>query len=138
MFDLTKFWSDFNEFTKPESLDEFLAAGGDINFIHPDSGWSLLNLAIEHMNRDFIKALVEKGINLDAPSTNLPLFHAVDIDIDSAVQQNREIIFSNTRLVIELGADLEKKDMNNKSIYDMLSIYDDIVGRKFEREIAQR
>lgn len=138
MFNMESFWLYFNEFTEPDNLKPYLVNGGDINFIHPNSGWSLLNLAIENKNKEFIKALAEEGIDLNEPQANRPLFHALDIDIDSAIQQNKEIDFAITCLLIELGANVQKTDVNNHSIKDVISAYGDDVVKKFDQEIAKR
>lgn len=138
MLDMEKLWLDFNKFTKPDILSGYLAGGGDINLLHPNTGWSLLNLAIENRNSPFIKALSVSGININAPANNLPLFHAIDIDIDSAIQQDTEIDFSITFLLIELCADTKMKDINNKSVIDAISTYGDAVIKSFYQEIARR
>lgn len=137
MFDIEKFWTEFNQSTKSEKLDLFLDVVGDPNYINANSGWSLLNLAIENKNSDIIRKLAKKGTNLNSPFSNLPIFHALDIDIDSAVQQNKKIDFAITRLLLELGADFEKKDNNNRSLREYASLWGNDVLKKFDQEIGK-
>lgn len=106
-----------------------------MNTIHPKSGWSLLNLAIEHRNLDFIRALVSKGVQLDIPSNHLQIFHALDSDIDSAVQQGQEVNFSIISLLAELGANLELRDTSNLSIREAAGAWAGGILRRFDEKV---
>jgi Ankyrin repeats (3 copies) len=73
--------------------------------------WTSLHAAIESGQIEVIRFLIGAGANIEVISNGMtPLAHAVDVLIDSSVQQNRAIIDSSMSviaLLIEVGAELE-------------------------------
>lgn len=107
----------------------YVAASGDVNACDPDSGWSLLHLACEHMNISLIQALADGGADLNAQNDHdgwTPLHTAVDIDTDSVWQATQresdfltQLTFSTTRLLLALGADPTIADHKGETPRDL-------------------
>lgn len=122
-----------------EELQRFLAEGGDLQQSHPVSGWSLLHCACEHQNLAVIRALVEADrrlLNSRAGRGYPPIFQALDIDIDGAIQTGEPMVFATTRLMLELGADSTLKDHKERTMREVAQIYGDSVVRVFDEIIS--
>lgn len=119
-------------------LPEFIAAGGDVNSVVPNTIWPWLHLACEHQNMDAIRALVAAGANLEARDEfrQTAMHIAVDIDIDAVVQAGdtvSDMQFETTRLLLELGACLDVRDNANRSPRDFAAAYGQEVLDQFDR-----
>jgi ankyrin repeat protein len=136
-----------------EMLRQFVVCGGNVNTCDPESGWTLLHAACEHMNHDLIRLLAELGANLDVPATasgERPLHVAVDIDIDSVAQATNsfghefvnDLTFSTTRLLLSHGAALDVRDHRNRTprdvVKDYAKSYDPSVLDRFDNLIGLR
>ena len=131
-------WKSIDKEKGVDSLEQYLSDGGDVDARHPDSSWTLLHLACEHMNHDLIRALAAAGTDLNAREEAQgwrPLHHAVDTDIDSVWQTRHsldELTFSITRLLLALGADPGVRDSNGLTPRDMAAEYGTDVADKFD------
>lgn len=114
-----------------KELHQFILDGGDINQSLPNSGWSLMHVACEHENYQLIQAIHKANpslLNCRAACNYPPLFQALDIDVDGAIQQNEAFTFKTTKLLLELGADPNIKDLrNNRTLREMAKGRGDIV-----------
>lgn len=120
-------------------LQQFLAAGGDLHQIPSEAGWSLMHIACEHQNESFIRALVQADrdlLNTRAACGYPPIFQALDIDIDGAIQTGQPITFETTRLMLELGADSTLIDQKERTLREFAQIYGDSVVREFDKIVA--
>jgi uncharacterized protein len=121
-----------------ERLAKYIAAGGDINWQHPTTQWTLLHAAVEFRRSDAIRFLVKHGANVNAEDYHgwTPLHLAVDADIDQAHQMEREIELTTVTTLIELGADLTAQDDRGRTPrdiaanYDQLTLFDQAVRNK--------
>jgi len=122
-----------------KELQQFIAEGGDLQQVHSVSGWSLLHCACEHQNESYIRALVEADaglLNTRAACGYPPIFQALAIDIDGAIQTVQPITFETTRLMLELGADSTLKDQKERTLREFAHIYNDSVVREFDKIVA--
>jgi ankyrin repeat protein len=135
---LLTLWQSIDESSGVKELAKFIAAGGDVNQPHPDSGWSLLHLASEHENLVLIAALVKAGADIDLrpPCGYPPIFQALDIDIDGAIQCGKEIDFRTTLLLLELGATPTARDENGNTLREAAAPYGDTVLAKFDEHLS--
>ena len=108
-----------------ETLTQYQQQGGDLNAHHPDSGWTLLHLAVEMERSDVIRWLVDHGADVNATTTEgwTPLHHAVDIDLDGAIQMGAMITLATTTLLIQLGADESVVDKRLGTPRDIAAAY---------------
>jgi len=133
--EFSKFYNNFNQDTSPESIKTFIELGGDINEQASFQKWTLLNLAIEKGNIQGIKTLIEYGANIDVLNSFPPIFHAVDVDVDSCWQLNHSfdgLSFSTLILLLNLGADWELKNTKGETIRDVASAYGEVVLNGFD------
>ena len=132
-------WQSIDEEKGVDSLAQYLSDGGEVDARHPDSSWTLLHLACEHMNHDLVRALFAAGADLNAREDAqgwTPLHHAVDIDIDSVWQTTYSLdglTFSTTRLLLALGADPGVQDRNGLTPRDVAAEYGPAVVGKFDK-----
>jgi len=120
-------------------LQQFLAAGGDLQQIPSEAGWSLMHIACENNNESLIRALFTADtdlLNTRADCGYPPIFQALDIDIDEAIQTGQPITFETTRLMLELGADSTLKDEKERTLREFAQIYGDSVVREFDKIVA--
>jgi|GEM_PF-2541983 len=118
---------------------QFIAEGGDIHQVPSNSGWSLMHIACEHQNSSLIRALVESDrelLNTRAACGYPPIFQALDIDIDGAIQTGHSMIFETTRLLLELGADPTLKDQKQRTLKEFAQKYRGSVVREFDKFIS--
>jgi ankyrin repeat protein len=131
-------WRSISEKSGTLELSKYLESGGDVNVRHPVSSWTLLHLAVEHMNYPLIEALASFGVDLNARDSQsgwTPLHLAVDVDIDSVWQANHsfeKITFSTVCLLISLGANLNHHDSNEFTPRNLVARYDKNLQWKFD------
>ena len=118
-------------------LSRYLAAGGDVNSAHANSGWTLLHAASEHQNLAMIEALAKAGADLNVRNHQgwTPLHLAVDIDIDSVSQSRGDVNhlpFQTVRLLLSLGADPTVRDERGKTPRDVAAAYGDNVASQYD------
>jgi ankyrin repeat protein len=120
---------------------QFVAGGGDPNAVDTLSKMPLLHIASEHQNIPAIIELIASGANVNARDGfgQSALHIAVDIDIDSIVQDGREpedITFDTARTLVIRGADLAARDIWGRTPRDIaagygpadLDVFDRLVG----------
>ena len=119
-------------------LSRYLAAGGDVNSAHANSGWTLLHAASENQNLTMIEALAKAGADLNVRNHQgwTPLHLAVDIDIDSVSQSRGDmdhLPFQTVRLLLSLGADPTVRDERGKTPRDVAAAYGNNVAHQYDR-----
>ncbi|HAH44193.1 hypothetical protein [Gimesia sp.] len=122
-----------------KELQQFIAEGGDLQQVHSVSGWSLLHSACEHQNKSLICALAEADgrlLNTRAACGYPPIFQALDIDIDGAIQTGHQMTFETTRLMLELGADSKMRDQEQRTLRELAQVYGDLVVAEFDKFVA--
>ncbi|MEP3480307.1 MAG: ankyrin repeat domain-containing protein [Fuerstiella sp.] len=127
----------------PESIDDVAAklkAGLDPNAM--EHGWSLLRGAAEHEQADVIRLLVSSGADpnlADSADGVTPLHQAVDVAIDGAIQTRAPSIdWSCVGLLLDLGADLARKDSNGNTPLDSVAQYGDKAQASFDQFMRTR
>ncbi|MCR9212050.1 MAG: hypothetical protein NXI28_27845 [bacterium] len=135
-------WNDWGTDKSLPALDRFVASGGDVNTIAPESGMNLLWLAAEQMDTRLIRRLGELGAdpNLQLTSSAVTAVHnAVDIDIDSVMQcdypaNSSELIqlvtFAVTQAMVAIGGSIHVADASGKTPYHIACDYDPGLGSK--------
>ncbi|WP_145112063.1 ankyrin repeat domain-containing protein [Gimesia panareensis] len=108
------------------AVQRLLEAGANPNL--PGRGWSsAIACAGENDETgDIVRALVASGADINLQDSNgyTPLYHAVDIAIDGACQQNRETIdWSVVAVLIDLGANPDLPDNRGKTVRDLAMAY---------------
>ena len=131
-------WRQINEKRGVSDFYRYLAAGGDVNTAHPESGWTLLHNAAELGNLSLIEALVKSGANLNARNHQgwTPLHLAVDAQIDVVCQSSKrlgDVKFPTVRLLLSLGADPAIRDELGKTPRDVAAAYGFDVAPHFDR-----
>lgn len=120
-------------------LRRFVDEGGDVNSTDSDSGWTLLRIACEHMNRPMIETLGRFGADPNAKSGVdgwTAMHHAVDIDIDSvwqsthAVDLAARLTFDTARAVAEIGGRVDVLDSSNRSPIELAANFGTDVADK--------
>jgi ankyrin repeat protein len=127
-------------------LDDYLRSGGDPNARARDCEWTLLHVAAEHMNVPCIEKLVSAGAELDVMDAfgETPLHVAVDIDIDSVVQEKQsdhgpeDFAFTTTLALLRLGADPGVRDHRGRTCRDWVEGYGDDALRRFDELTSPR
>ncbi|WP_145174553.1 ankyrin repeat domain-containing protein [Gimesia aquarii] len=110
-----------------------------MNRSQPDSLWSLMHIACENQNESLIRALftADSGLlNTRAACGYPPIFQALDIDIDGAIQSGHPMTFETTRLMLELGADPNLKDQKQRTLRELAQVYGELVVNEFDNWIA--
>jgi ankyrin repeat protein len=137
-------WRSIDESNGVVELKQYLDAGGDVNVHHPDAVWSLLHLAVEHMNYPLIEALVNSGADVNDRGTVegsgwTPLHVAVDIDIDSVLQEHNsfeKVTFSTVHLLLSLGADPTVRASDGRTPRDIVARYSEDLLSRFDTLIS--
>jgi len=116
------------------ALKQYVEWGGDLNALHPESGWGILHSAAEHHNHSIIEAMAEYGADLNIRSAERcpAIFQALDVDIDGAIQTSRLQTFETTILFLKLGADGDLEDQDGKSLSQFASEYGPEILNRFE------
>jgi len=103
-------------------LSAYLEAGGSTDALDPE-GWPPIRMAIEFERDEFIRALAEQGANLDvtdAAGTPM-LLCAFDYEAEGILQGSKlptEPDFPITKVLIELGANIEGKTSDGRTLWD--------------------
>jgi ankyrin repeat protein len=119
-------------------LEQYLAAAGTVNDKNPVSGWSLLHEACEHQNHAVIRALLQRGADVNVRANNnpadTPLHLAVDIDIDSTWQRNwsfEQVTFETSQLLLKAGADPDLPDSTGRTPREIATRYGSELAERF-------
>ena len=101
---------EFNN--RVDKVDKLVKQGADVNFIHPEFGWSPLTTAIERDRESIVKYLLKNGADVNLIDNNglTSLFYAADHES-----------FSSLQLLIDAGADWFIKDKHGDYFVDILS-----------------
>jgi ankyrin repeat protein len=119
-------------------LPQYLAAGGSVDAIAPQSQMPLLHLACEHQNLEAIRALVQAGADLNRRDHygQTALHIAVDIDIDSILQSGgsqADVEFKTTLLLLALGANADIQDGRGRTPRQLAAGYGMDAAEKFDQ-----
>jgi len=114
-----------------EGVKKFIVRGGDLNQTYRiESGgeWTPLMSAIEHRKLKMIEFLLENGadINFQPEGDWSALHHAVDVEIDSALQTCGDVEIASTniiRLLLENGGDISLKNNSGETPVDLAKEY---------------
>lgn len=123
---------------KEEQVRILLSHGADPN-AYPVNHLPALHCAIEQRNERLVRLLANHGADVNLP-TDLgmtPLHHAVDIEADSAWQRGESPNTVLTSLLLELGADPNRKDSENKTPLDVANEYDHLLASELLRQRMQ-
>lgn len=117
------------------AVDEMIAAGADVNAVAPGGQYPPLHLAIEQMEVDIVRRLIEAGadVNRDLGEGWTPLVHAIDIESDSAWQAHYELGHETTELselLLAVGATL------TELAFEIVEDYDNDKARRLLRKYA--
>jgi len=98
-----------------------------------DEGCGLIHWAAELILPNSIAWLVAKGVDVNQITHDgtTALHFAVDAEFDTRVQQNLELDFSTSALLISLGANPHLKRTNGRSAFSMIRSYGATAMRKF-------
>lgn len=120
-------------------LDLYLASGAPIDGQVDRLGWSLLHVACEHQDELLIRALAMRGADLDnrCRCGHGPIFLALDVDIDGAIQTGAALTFSTTMLLVALGAAPAATDAEGGSLRDWAGRYGEKVLTEFDKRLAE-
>lgn len=138
-----KLFDDFYELSEIDFLQKvksYYLSGGDIRKLSDSYFGSLLHLAAENSYLELIKWLVSKGVDLETKNSQgwTALLLAVDSDIDESVQDNTELNLSTVSLLIDLGANVDAKLEDGKSIYTIAKSYGSRAYNKLEGIVGPR
>lgn len=107
-----------------------------------EGGWSALRIAAEHQRPEVVDLLVELGADVNLRTGNdqwTALHHAVDADIDSAVQGNEtSVAWSCASRLLMHGADASIKDANGRTAFDFAALYGSAMEEAFRRLVSNR
>lgn len=94
-------------------IQEYFNGGGNITKLTDRNGWQLIHIAALNGLDKVAEWLVENGVDVNSKDEQgcTPLMLAFDLDIDGSIQHRREIDFSHSKKLVDLGAD--KNVMNN-------------------------
>lgn len=134
-------WMSVGQESGVDAVERYLREGGDVDVRHPDSAWTLLHLACEHLNHDLIRVLVAAGADLNARNHQgwTPLHQALDIDIDSVWQTQHSfdtLTFSTVRLLLALGADPRLRCDNGLTIREAAAQYGAAAVARFDELVS--
>lgn len=105
------------------AVDAMIAAGADVNTVPPEGYFTPLHLAVEQMNVEIARRLIEAGadVNHDLGDGWTPLAHAIDVESDSAWQAHYEPGHETTEvseLLLAAGAKITERAVQTAQIYD--------------------
>ena len=126
-------WNEIFETDGVEAFKSYCAAGGDMNFEHPVSGWTLLHFACEHERLNLISELARSGADLEkVPACGYPaIFVALDIDLDGPIDDERVFDFTVTRHLVSVGARTDSMNDKGRSMWQVLTGYGPIAKEQF-------
>ncbi|CAN5755027.1 hypothetical protein BH23PLA1_BH23PLA1_22020 [soil metagenome] len=121
-----------------QALPAYLAAGGSVDAVDPNSRMPMLHLACEHQDLEMIRALVEAGadLNLRDAFGHTPLHIAVDNDTDAVAQAGgdaEDIRYETTILLLQLGADRDIRDNAGRTPRDLAALAGRVPLERFDR-----
>jgi ankyrin repeat protein len=90
-------------------LRAYIESGGDLYAYRDDSDWSLLDFAVEQAHFPAIELLIASGFDINRPNRQgwPAVLHAIDADVDCAIQCRRPFDFALTGRLLDLGASLD-------------------------------
>lgn len=109
---------------------QYSDSGGNINMLTNRNDWQLIHIAALNGLDETAKWLVENGADVNSRDVQgcTPLLLAFDLDIDGAIQSGKEIDFSHSKNLINLGADTSIKNYEGRSLESTAAAY----GRKMK------
>ena len=117
----------FNNLT--EVCIKAIEKGADINWINPEDGISILNLAISHNNLELAKMLLEYNVSLDYESAQHQNYLALSLKDRNDKESNLYLDYSFTKILLANTEYREKlKNEKKNNIY-----FDSELDRKYSR-----
>jgi ankyrin repeat protein len=110
---------------RPEDVERYLQAGGDVNR-RTQAGHSLLHLAADNGVVDLIRLLIARGADINAKGYHgyTPLHLAVDVDCNTESRDGRRATaLPVTETLIQLGADETIRDDDGETARDVAITY---------------
>ena len=106
-------------------IKEYFHGGGDITEPTNRNGWQLIHIAALNGLDSVVEWLAKNGADVNSQDEQgcTPLLFAFDLDIDGAIQSGREIDFTHSKRLIDLGADKDIKNNDGESIESTASAY---------------
>ena len=108
----------------------------EVNYISASEDSSLL-IAIDSMNLEIIKFLLAQGANPNPDPQRvytLPLNVAVDVAVQAVLNDEADSISNETvELLVENGADYNKRDKQGKSAVELCANYNSVAGAFFTK-----
>lgn len=120
-------------------LAVYLQEGGDPNVRVGPCQDPLLHIAFDTLRLETIELLVQAGADIDvANSQGRTLLHlAVDTDVDGAVQNDWPLTMAWTRLVLRLGADAARRDVEGRTPGDDAKRRGPLAERSYARALRE-
>jgi ankyrin repeat protein len=96
-------------YTPLDDLHAYVASGASLYAYREDSDWSLLDIAVEMEHFPAIELLLASGFDINRPNRQgwPAILHAIDADVDCAIQCRRPFDFTLTERLLDLGASLD-------------------------------
>ncbi|MCX4030003.1 ankyrin repeat domain-containing protein [Endozoicomonas sp. SM1973] len=119
-------------------IKEYFNLGGSITKRTSRNGWQLIHIAALNGLDRVVEWLIENGADVNAQDKQgcTPLLLAFDLDIDGAIQSGKEINFSHTKKLIDLGADQSIENNDGESLESTASAYGKKVYLIYKEELG--
>jgi ankyrin repeat protein len=118
-----------------EAVNQCLVQGADVNYISNQEDTPLL-IAVDTMNIDLIKLLLERGANPNPDPQavhTLPLNAAVDVAVQAVLNEEAETVSNEAvELLVRYKADPTVKDKSGRSAEELSTNYNGVAKRFFE------
>ena len=101
-----------------EEIKKYCIQGGSLFELSNRNNWQLIHIAALNGVDSVVEWLVEQGVDVNSKDDQgcSPILLAFDLDIDGAIQNNREINFSHSRKLLSLGADPSITNLEGRNI----------------------
>lgn len=112
--------SGFNDYEYTKEVVTAIQSASNEDILYNENGYTLLHLAVQEGELEFVKALVKRGLSVNSGDDN----ECYPLDLAISYSNTKEQMIDIISILLQAGADLDKKS-KNYTPREMIKMFND-------------